>query len=126
MITRPLVGLIGILSNCRIGEHHRSVANSEQPINDRIEANELNELSEHFVSNPTGTRRKPGFPRKLSRNPILIVESGDFSEGTFSVKPDKVPIVDPTMPSEPDKTVYCKGLFAFLNSISKFSGATGS
>jgi hypothetical protein len=48
------------------------------PVNDRIEANELNELSEHFVNNPTGTRQQSGFPRKLSRDPILIVRSGEF------------------------------------------------
>jgi hypothetical protein len=30
------------------------------------------------MSNPTGTRWKSGFPRKLSRNPILIVGSRDF------------------------------------------------
>jgi hypothetical protein len=86
MIARPLVRLIGILSTCRIGEHSDRLPVHNNLINDRIEANELNELSEHFVSNPTETRRKSGFPRKLTRNPILIVGSTDFSEGTFSVK----------------------------------------
>jgi hypothetical protein len=82
-------------------------AEIENPINDRMEGNERNKLSEHFVSNLTGTRRKSGFPRKLSRNAIFDCPVGRlFLRELFLWKPDKAPIADPTMPSSPDEKKY--------------------